>query len=356
MTSRSWILVIVAIVVLRQGCTDRFDLEKLSGARADIIVGDTSYVEIVPPFEGFNFPRAIMISYDQLMYVADTRNNRIVMMNVAGQILGTRQIVQPMAITQDLRLDLLITGLVVESNGDSVAATFRIKLVQSQHNLGIAEVDTIWRERSRPLRRFVGIAALPNNEYLVTRQGPDNSSFVDPDSRVLFFDANDRFITPLGDLVTRAGSGITDINKPTGISAFPSSRDFVILQSSEGVAYGAIWMVYQRTNEFEGWLPKFDPAKLDQRFVDFVRPNRYVMPQGVTMDGKRRDVFVADMAQDSVFKFDSRGNFKSESFGFTRSGGRMRRPSGVAFFDKTLYVSDIQTNQIFRFRLSTDFQ
>jgi len=348
-------LLLTATFVQQQGCTDRFPLESLAQAQVPLTLGDTTYVEIVPPFAGFNQPGGILIGNDQLLYVADTKNDRIVMMNVAGQFLAARRIVSPQSIAQDLRLDLLIGGVVVQANGDSVGALFRIKLVGSQHNLANAELDTLWQETARPRRRFLGVAVMPDNKFLALRSGPDNSSFVDPDSRILIFNANDVFLTPLADLVTRAGSGITDINRPTAIAAFPNSKDFIVLQSSAGIAYGALWMTYQLSADFDGWLPKFDPARIDQRFIDFIRPNRFVNPAGVVVDARRRDIFITDAAMDSVLKFDSRGRFKPESFGFAATGGRLRRPTGVAFFDKTLYVADALENKIFRFKLSTDF-
>jgi hypothetical protein len=150
------------------------------------------------------------------------------------------------------------------------------------------------------------------------------------------------------------GTGITYINKPTAIASFPASRDFVLTQSAEGVAYGAIWMTYQKTTDFEGWIPQFDPARAEDRGVDFLRPNRYLLPDGVAIDRSRRDIFIADAALDSVFKFTSRGVFKSESFGVVRSQGAMRRPTGLAFYGNVLYVLDGQLGQVLRFRLSTD--
>jgi len=88
--------------------------------------------------------------------------------------------------------------------------------------------------------------------------------------------------------------------------------------------------------------------------VDFIRPNRYLSPVAVAIDRARRDVFVADASLDSVFKFTSRGTFKAESFGRIRSGGVMRRPAGLAFFEKVLYVLDGESGQILRYRLSSD--
>ncbi len=343
-------------LLLAGGCDSKFSLDTLADARGSYVVGDTSYIEIFPPFQGFDGPKDLLIGNDQLMYVADTRNNRIVMMNLAGTIIGQRPILQPMALGQDQRLDLLVSGVVVEASGDSIGAIFRLRLVAAAHDLAAAELDTVWKEPARPRRRFVGIGVLPDNQYLILRTGPDNSSFIDPDTRLLRFNAADEFITPVGDLRTRAGTGITDMNKPTSIGMFRNSRDFVLLQSSEGVAYGAIWMVYTSAPDFEGWLPKFDPALQDQRFIEFVRPNRFIMPTAVVIDGNRKDIFIADAAQDSIFKFDSKGAFRNESFGGFKTGGRLKNPTGMAFTDRTLYVADATANCIFRYRLSTEFQ
>ncbi len=193
-----------------------------------------------------------------------------------------------------------------------------------------------------------------DNTYLAVRRGPDNSSVIDPDARILLFSAADVFITPVPAFATRTGSGITDINRPSAIAAFPGVKDFVLVQSSEGVSYGGLWMRYELSTEFDGWLPRFDPARAEDRSVDFIRPNRYLMPEAVAIDRSRRDVFIADAGLDSIFKFNSRGVLRGESFGRVRSGGRMLNPSGLAFYEKILYVLDRDQGAVLRFRLSTD--
>ncbi len=319
---------------------------------------DTSYVEVQPSFSGFSGPEAILIGRDQLLYVADTRANRLVMLNRAGQFLSAKSMLHPVSIGQDTRLDLLVGGEIIAASGDSVAAIFRIHLVSespdSAHRLEVTPIETLWVEAARPARRFPGIAVFGDNEYLVVRNGPNNSSFIDPDSRVLQFTANDEFMSPISDLATRIGNGITDINFPTGIAAFPSKRDFVLVQSSQGVAYGAIWMVYYLRSDFQGWLPRFNPEVAQDRTVDFIRPFRYLLPTAVAIDGSRGDIFIADAGLDSVFKFTSRGRFQPESFGIVRSDSAMRYPSGLAFFEKMLYVLDKDRGEILRFRLSSD--
>jgi hypothetical protein len=349
-------IVLLLALLLGAGCAERLDLSTLP--EEPVLLVDTSYVPVFPPYPGFEGAQDIMIGNDQLLYVADTRANRVVMLNRAGQFMSSRTMLHPISLGQTTRLDLLVGGEVVAASGDTIGAVFKIRPYSpdpdSAHRLEVAPIDTVWSEPARPERRFPGITVFGDNTYLVVRVGPDNSSFVDPDARVLLFDADDRFLTPVPAFNSRAGTGITDINKPTGIASFPGVKDFILTQSSEGVAYGAIWMRYEQSVDFDGWLPRFDPANPEQLFVDFIRPNRYQLAVSVAIDPARRDVFIADAELDSVVKFNSRGTYKSESFGAVRSGGLLRRPTGLAFFERVLYVMDAERGEILRFRLTTD--
>ncbi|MBU1299251.1 MAG: hypothetical protein KKG06_08225 [Bacteroidetes bacterium] len=370
------------VFLIASGCQKKFNLNDLPTAAA-ISFGDTTYIEIVPPWMGFNNPTALLSGFDQLIYIADTDNNRIVQINEAGVVLETATILRPIAIAQDMRLDLLVSGEINRPTiGDTIGAIFRIHLYEADHHLALARIDTIWKETSRPKRRFKGIALLRDNQYLVARDGSDNSSFVDPDSRVLWFNAQtrkdttkdgsgniisikdtviDKMITPLGDLATRNGSGIVDILRPTDIVTFPNSNDFILTQSwvNGEMIYGALWMVYSKSSDFEGWLPKFNPAKPEERYVDFIKPNRFKEPTAVTIDRSRLDIFIVDSALATIVKFDGRrGTMKSESFGNEKLASMNRpafkSPKGITFLGKTLYVSDSGNNMIRRFRLSTD--
>jgi len=316
------------------------------------------------------------------------------MLNSAGHILASRDVPEPIAIAQNSKLDLYVGGVMYVPNSqdttrlDTVGVIYKIYLVRHDtvynagtdslpnirdtsyyyyHDLARAPMRVIWAERAYPRRRFPGITVLPNNQFLVARSGPDNSSFIDPDTRVLLFDRTDQLITPLGTLVTGLGSGIVFINQPTSIASFPGKRDFILTQSSAGGVYGAIWMVYYLQPDFEGWLPKFDPEQRpEDRNVDFARQGRFVEASAVAFDRRRGDIFIVDAALDSVVKFDSQGRFKRESFGdyiaavgefSDTTGGRNRGfagPRGVAFFERTLYVVDTGHHVIRLFRLSLD--
>ncbi len=354
--SRCTCALVAGVALGLSGCDTPMDLATLPQQPAGTL--DTAYVAIMPPFGGFNGPEGMLLGKDQLLYVADTRANRLVMLNRAGGVLSERTMLHPVAVAQDSRLDLLVCGEMVAANGDTVGAIFRLHLVSasadSAHRLDRVRIDTVWRELAHPRRRFPGITVLSDNSYLAARDGSDNSSLIDPDGRVLLFDKNDTFITPLPAFVTGSGTGIANINHPTSITAFPNSMDFVLVQSSDGIAYGALWMVYSSTSDFQGWLPRLDPARAEDRSVDFIKPARFAHARAVAIDPSRRDVFVADVNADSIFKFTSRGVLRAESFGRVRSAGLMRRPSALAFFEKILYVLDQEQGIILRYRLSTD--
>ncbi|MBM2839882.1 MAG: hypothetical protein HW412_410 [Bacteroidetes bacterium] len=343
---------IVLWLPLVWGCEKAFDLATLP--QQGTPTQDTTYVQLSPPFEGFTNPQDVMVGNDQLLYVAE--EGKVVMMNLAGIRLSSRSMLQPLSLAQDSRLDLLVGGSIVGASGDTLGALFRIHLVSSNqdsaHRLDRARIDTVWTEIAHPLRRFPGITVLPDNSWLAVRTSSDsagNRSPVDPDARVLLFDSHDAFITPLPAFITGGQSPIS-INRPTAIASFPGVKDFVVAQSGVDVNYGALWMLYQRTPDFDGWLTRYDPTNP----TDFFKVGRYVQPEAIAIDKARRDVFVADAALDSVFKFNSRGVFKVESFGLAKSNGFMRKPTGLAFFNRVLFVADAQQGQILRFILSAD--
>src|SRR5512141_2638461 len=154
------LLLMGVALLLAWGCQDESGLpmiEDLKRTAQSVQVIDTAYVEISPPFGGFSGPEGIFIGNDQLLYVADTRANRVVMMNRAGWFMSERMILHPVSIAQDSRLDLLVGGEVVASNGDTLGAIFRIHLVSasadSAHRLDLAPMDTVWQERAHHARR-----------------------------------------------------------------------------------------------------------------------------------------------------------------------------------------------------------
>jgi hypothetical protein len=343
------------------GCEKPYDIDSLPPPTDVSSSSDTTYIQ-KGEWNGFSKPQAILHGVDQLFYVADTYNNRVVLLDQAGLIRGVLNGIQrPVCLAQDNRLDLLIGAQYINpTTNDTIGIVYRVKMVEASHHIGSARIDTVWREPARPKRRFVGIAVTIIDEFLVVREGPDNTSPVDPDSRVLRFQYTkidsvtykDKLITPLGDFQAGQGIAITILNHPTAIASFPNSRDFVLVQSSDGIQYSAVWMLYTLRPDFEGWLPKYDPAQITG--IDFIRPNRFTNAMGVAIDPARKDIFIVDAVQDSIVKFNSRGRFKPESFGGKSPGVLLSHPTGIAVAENTLYVCDTDNNRIVLYRLSTD--
>ncbi|HTX18912.1 MAG TPA: hypothetical protein VMG34_09665 [Bacteroidota bacterium] len=344
------------------GCQSPYDINSLPSPGGYAFKGDTSYIE-TGVWAGFNRPNSIIYGRDQLFYVMDTYNDRVVMLNQAGLELSELKILKPLAAAQDTRLDLIIgaSGYDPVAN-DTISIIVRVKTAPAGGVLSNAEIDTVWRESGKPERKFVGVGMLLNDEYLVARDGPDNSSPVDPDARILRFRyvhegataRRDSFVTVLGDLQTGVGSSITSLNHPTGLATFPGKNDFVVVQKSEGVQYEALWMVYSSSVNFEGWQPKFDPAN-GQAGIDFILPNRFLDAAGVGIDPYRSDVFVVDAQQDSVARFNSRGFFQASSFGALSPRITLSHPRGVCVAQGVLYLCDTDNNRIVVYTLSTSF-
>lgn len=386
------LLMVVCGLLACAGCEEKFNLNSLPNPGQSSSAGDTSYVEISPPWGGFASPRAIIVGGDHLVYVADYENNEVVMLDAGGRILKRRSVLHPISLAQNSKLDLYVGGETIAPNGrDTIGAIYRISTVRYDtttydtltssvgtdsivshvlstyydHNIDSAHMVATWQEPSYPARRYPGISVMSGNDLLVARIGPDNSSPVDPDSRVLeTIGHDDTYLYAIGDLATRPAGGtfITDIRNVTGIMSFPASRSFVLTQSTQGVVYGAVQMGWVSTATFEGWLPVYNPANAAQRGVDLIRPYRFVNAVAAAWDPKRNELFVLDAGLDSVVKFNSKGQFRTESFGraLTSTGDFPRgldQPMGIAYSsDCTLYIADTGNKVIRRFRLSTQTQ
>ncbi|HAB54341.1 MAG TPA: hypothetical protein DCE80_19535, partial [Ignavibacteriales bacterium] len=101
-------LLIILSFIISSGCADKFDITQFNKYSDDVnISGDTLYIQTGQPWGGFNNPQAILIGIEPFIYVCDTDNNRIVMINIAGEIQGSLSIKRPVAISQDYKLNLI---------------------------------------------------------------------------------------------------------------------------------------------------------------------------------------------------------------------------------------------------------
>ena len=349
------VLLSCVFVISLGSCADKLDLSQFPlSTGGDPTVNDTSYVQQSPVWGQFNQPQDIFIGREPVVYIADTKNNRIVQLDLSGAHIGQLFISNPIAITQDYNFDLLVIGDTVTSIGDTLSVVYRIKTVPVGGIISNAsKITLIVSDYPTPLigrkRRFTGISVYPDNSYLITRAGPNNSGSLDPDNAILKV----RGINSVSEVIVLSGfqptgNGIYSIEKISSVSTVPNDpTNFIITRNTTDFGFKVEWFLYDIVNgTFE---PKFLPASN----ADIVKL-QLGTPEDVTMDNNF-SVFVVDSSKDSLFKFNSLGRLLPESFGGNGSGvNQLNSPYGVAFFNKVLYIADTGNNRIVRYKLSTD--
>lgn len=347
MNIKNYLIAAITTFLLLSCGGEKFPLpQQEEGNGGTSAVSDTVYLQIRPVWEpatgyDFNQPRDVLLGREPLVYVADTGNDRIVMLDLAGNILGQSQPVEnPVAITQDSKLNLLI---VTDSN-----KIFRINLVAVKHNIDQAPVELMFEEVDNPDRRYTGISAVLSSiqgrasiSYYVTATGNDKR-----DNQVLVFPEDFDIRVPDAVNLEPNGLGILSAASPSSITTLRDfNTDFIFTMVGEN-NFKVQWIT---GGEF-GFAARLNPA---QGNFDLFQPGKFSVPEDVTVDPEG-NIYVVDADRDYLFKFSALGE-EQQSFGGSGSGEKQfSHPSGIAFFDKTVYVADTGNNRLVRFKLSTD--
>lgn len=351
----------VITVLIFSSCGEKINLSDFPINQQPGTIGDTVYIPVSTPITGFNEPTDIFIGHEQMIYIADKDNNRVVQMDLSGAIVSySNFILKPKKIAQDRNYDLLVIGSVIDTIPpnilDTVDTVFRFKLQPNGGILaGVIPTTAFKSNQPTPIPgdhgNFTSIAAFQDNYYLVTRSGPNNSSPIDPDNAIFRINKYDNTL-PVPERLSGFlvdGQGLLSIQEISGITTFTyNNTDLIYVLTSSNVAFKIQWCIY---DEIEGvYLPKFDPGTN----VDLLRNGLIIEPQDITLD-HFNNIYVVDSFKDSLYKFNSLGKLKSESFGGEGTGlTQFTNPMGAAFFNKTLYICDTGNNRILRFILSTD--
>jgi hypothetical protein len=355
-------LIVIFITAGFLSCTqDDLDLSTLPLNNNNGNVGDTTYIPITPELTGFNNPIDIYMGYEPLIYIADKDNNRIVQMDRSGALIGYSDfILKPRKITQDKNYDLLVIASVIDTIPpnilDTIDAVYRYKLRNNGGLLsGLRPAIVFKSNQATPIPGdhggFTGISAFQDNYYLVFRSGPHNTDPVDPDNAVFRIDKYDN-TQPVPERLTGfqvEGQGLLSLLGTSSVTTLNSNNtDFIYTETSSNVAFKIQWAVYD--NIEQTYTARFTP----ESGVDLLRNGLVIEPQDITLD-QFNNIYIIDSYKDSLYKFNSLGKLKSESFGgHGSSNTQFNSPTGVAFFDKTLYICDSGNNRILRFILSTD--
>jgi hypothetical protein len=351
-------LFIVSILAVISGCGNELDLSQFPITNnGNINISDTVYIQQSPIWTGFSSPKDIIVGNDQLIYVCDTKNNRIVQMDISGTVISTRSLgdnMYPNKITQDFNFDILVLSDSTTSI-DTITVLHRFKLVNSGGLIGNARQITLLSSlyptpNTNKYRKYTGISMYPDNSYILTRIGPSDPIGIDAGNAVIKLKGIES-ITHIEKLsgFQISGNSFYSIENSSGIAVTKnSSTDFIILRNTPDTVSlnKVIWFLYNNTSG--AYDPKYTSPMQDIVNIKFGTPS------GVTQD-VNSNVYVVDALRNHLYKFNSAGTMLVESFGTFGSGdSQFNSPMGVAHFNKVLYIADTQNNRVLRYKLSTD--
>lgn len=362
MKKLSLLFLLLIPVLFYVGCTDKLDLDSFSSApRESNVGGDTLYIQLNPIWTGFNKPQDIMVGREPFIYIADTENDRIVMMRLDGVALGVLPVKRPVAIAQDYELNLIVCAqfdTVLSGTTQTFPAVYKVDMVAGNHIIANAPVTRLLprvgvADDFNTALKYTGAAVMYDNRIFITRTGPvNNNIFKLPDNSILYFERKTvngvRKDTLIGrvPLIEPLGTGLLSANNLSSISTFQRrTQDLLVTITGEN-SFKTQWFSYIETQEFAGYVSKLQPGNADIMKVGF-----FGKPEDVTVDNSG-NIFVVDSQKDSVFIFNSLGD-EAQSFG---GPAEFNAPQGIAFYDRTLYIADTGNNRILRFILSTDIR
>lgn len=357
------VLAIVTALLILTGCHDKLDLTEFEDQKGTTgTIGDTVYIKLSPDWTGFNKPHSILIGNDVFAYVTDTDNDRIVMLDLNGEIIGTRTVKRPTAIAQDYQLNLLVCAekdTVLNGTLNTISVVYKIDMVEGLHDISTAPMSIVLPRPDAAITQqdlrvtYTGVTAFFDNTFHVSRTGPNNNTLVSPDNSILmFFKKELPDGTKADTLVGRIpmldpmGTGLMSATYVSSMVSFSRRNvDFIMTMTGDN-NFKVQWLTFVVSD-----LGSAYQNKLAAEGSDLMSAGTFEMPVGITLDNVG-NIFVIDAAKDSLFKFNSFGD-EMESFG---GPDIFANPHGVAHHNQVLYIADTDNNRIKRFQLSTDLE
>jgi len=333
--------------------------------------GDT-YVQLNQVFDAasgydLNHPSDVYYGADNFLYVADTDNDRIIMMDLGGGIQGYSQPVpHPEAITQNDSLQLLIVN---KSN-----RVYRIDLFQYQHRIAEAPVQVVYEQSSQPDRQFTGISVHEGFEYYVTVVDYSVSPAL---SQIYDFYGNHTRKGPLP-LYTN-GTGLFSALLPTGIVSLreryldiasrEDTKAFIFCQTGSLPSlnlFNYYKVQYITTTTFEGQeilTPKTDlTGSPESDYIYYYE--KFFNPEDITIDFAG-NMFVVDAGSDEAgghapafYRFGPTGLQLQAVIGRGSADYQFSQPKGIAVTPNTerqvVFIADTGNNRIVQYQLAKD--
>lgn len=384
-------------------------LEKLDG-----------YAPVQPFWSGFDAPEDVHIGFDEFVYVTDANGLHLLdrgdlSPRITISLDGATAVTQDrlLNVYVSARIDTIIESIDPTITWN-LPAIFKIKNMNGAGPLTYvdtlifpfddASLSTSAAQNARLNRNssinyerveITGLSILGDNTLYVTRKGPFNETtqVAAPDNTVLEFSRirengvltskmiNVRQIRTLNPAIPslRSGIGLSAISSFVASpqrDSFTDDRSFLIAQADQNVdiPFRVLWinavetvdgLVFQQNSS----LLAQDTTQADGFLYD---PNKFIKPVDIAYTADDDSyIFVIDQELNKLFQFQINGQEGVPppagaedqtrqilvSFGEFGAGPKQfNQPSGVAYFDRVVYVADKGNNRISRFKLTSDFE
>ncbi len=386
------------------------DVFKQGSIDPNLVPNNVSYVPLYPFITNVRNPLDVFVGYDDLIYIIvdndenNLNDNEVLVYDQKMSLVYRLNIFGATDITQDRRLHTYIAGRYYtdDTRTTHLAAVYHIELLAAgtpkftdtltHFTCDESRTNTSFRGADDIAVQFTGLATLWDNTLYVSRTGPrnDQSSIARPDNGVLVFDAagtNIGFTTNLNpnqsSLKSSVGiSGIASLaGPPQRLSGISTSRNLFLTLADQNtpLEYRALSIVATDDpdqgiifGENASFL-NFDVTKANRFMYESFRFGKpediYVAPDATGY------IFVTDSEKDSLFVF-TNGGFEGVnppanstvkkqiivSFGGSGTDGNgsgpfnLINPSGVCYYNRSVFVCDKGNNRVCRYRLNTDLQ
>ncbi len=378
------------------------------------------YAPVLPVWADFDAPTDVHIGFDTFVYVTDATGLHLLdradlTPRKTIAFTGAEVVVQDRLLNVYVaaRIDTVIkqSGVDVSYN---LPAIFKIKNMNGSGDVVIvdtlifpfddASLSTSAAQNARLNKtspnnyekvKITGLTVLVDNNIYATRTGPLNSSqqIAAPDNTVLEFGrrvvngekidkmVNVRQIVTLNpvtpSLKSAVGLGsITSFVAPPQRDQLTTDRSFIITQTSQNIDidFRVLWIKAELTTD--GLVYSQNSSLLAQdtsKASGFLyEPQKFMSPSDVAFSGDDDAfIFVVDELQNMFYQFQSSGlEGVNPPAGVDQSGKKIivsfgglgvgpkqfNQPSGVAYYNKVVYVTDKGNNRILRFKLTSDFE
>lgn len=378
------------------------------------------YAPVLPFWGGFDAPTDVHVGFDEFVYVTDDNGIHLLdradlSPRITIPLRGAVSVTQDrlLNIYVAARIDTIINSIDPNITWD-LPAVFKIKNMNGAGPIQFvdtlifpfddASLSTSAAQNSRLNRnsqinyeqvKVTGLTVLGDNTLYVTRTGPFKSTTQvgAPDNTVLEFQrvrvdgsltgkmVNVRQIRTLSPTVPslRSGIGLSAIASfvsPPQRDSFTDDRSFIVAQADQStdIPFRVLWINAVQTVDGLIFQQNSDLLRQDTTQADgfIYEPGKFQVPSGVAYGGDDDSyIFVVDSELNRLFQFQLNGQEGVPpppgvedqtrqirvSFGeFGADSKQFKNPSGVAYFDRVVYVADKGNNRISRFKLTSDFE